>query len=156
MATNSNRLYRGDKDSMLFGVAAGLGEYFDIDPTLVRIAWIALAIASAGAALIAYILLAIIMPKQGSAAEQPSRVLRENLSELPEDAAEAISRNRNTERWGAPRNLFALILIGIGGVSLLANLGFFFWWSWDIMWPLVLIGIGAALLFRRFWRRDDD
>ena len=156
MITNSKRLQRSKKDSMLFGVAGGMAEYFDIDPTLVRIGWVVLIFASAGTALLAYIIFAIIMPQEEFSDAEPSEVVRENLSDLPGEAAEAISRNRNTEKWGTRRNLFALILIGIGGVFLLANLDFFFWWRWDILWPLVLIGIGAALLFGRFWRRGDD
>ena len=51
MTANHRRLYRSKTDSMLFGVAGGMAEYFDIDPTLMRAAWVVLIVASAGAAL---------------------------------------------------------------------------------------------------------
>ncbi|WRK51841.1 PspC domain-containing protein [Coprobacillaceae bacterium CR2/5/TPMF4] len=34
------RLYRSTHDRMIFGVCGGLAEYFDVDPTLVRLAWV--------------------------------------------------------------------------------------------------------------------
>ena len=58
---NPRRLYRS-QDRMLAGVAGGMAEYLDLDPTIVRISWIVVGLASAGMALIAYILLAIVIP----------------------------------------------------------------------------------------------
>ncbi len=64
---NPRRLYRSH-DRMLAGVAGGMAEYLDLDPTIIRIGWIIVALASAGMALIAYILLAIVIPTAPSAA----------------------------------------------------------------------------------------
>jgi len=59
----SKRLLRSS-NSMLCGVCAGLAEYFDLDPTLVRIAYAALTIFSAGfPGIILYIIMALIVPK---------------------------------------------------------------------------------------------
>lgn len=55
------KLYRVDNGKMLCGVCAGLAEYFNIDPTLVRLAW-AIFACCGGAGILAYILAAIIMP----------------------------------------------------------------------------------------------
>ena len=55
------KLYRSTKDKKLAGVCGGLGEYFNIDPTLVRLGFVALSIL-AGGGLIAYIIAAIIVP----------------------------------------------------------------------------------------------
>ena len=53
-------------DKMLCGVCAGLAEYFDLDPTLVRIGYAALSIFSACfPGLLLYIIMAIVMPKAG-------------------------------------------------------------------------------------------
>ena len=76
---------------MVFGVAAGLADYFDFDPALVRVAWVVAILASGGMALLAYIILAVVMPKKGSDTSASSEVVRENLSDLPEEAAEATS-----------------------------------------------------------------
>lgn len=52
------------KDSKLAGVCGGLAEYFDIDPTLIRVAYAVLSIFSAAfPGVILYIILALIMPK---------------------------------------------------------------------------------------------
>ncbi len=59
----SKRLYRSRTDRMLGGVCAGLGEYLDIDPTLVRVAWVVISLLG-GAGLLAYILCWIIIPEE--------------------------------------------------------------------------------------------
>ena len=56
------KLYKSRTDKKIDGVCAGIGEYFDIDPTLVRLVW-ALAILCAGTGLLAYIVAAIVMPR---------------------------------------------------------------------------------------------
>lgn len=57
------RLYRSEKNQMLCGVCGGIAEYFNIDPTLVRLAW-AIFTCVGGAGIFAYIIAAIIIPKQ--------------------------------------------------------------------------------------------
>jgi phage shock protein C len=59
------RLYRSEKDRMVAGVCAGLGEYFGIDPTLIRVAWVLATVLTALFPLfIAYFVLAIIIPSK--------------------------------------------------------------------------------------------
>ena len=50
-------------DRKLGGVCGGIAEYFDVDPTLIRLIWIALLLC-AGTGLIAYIAAAIVMPNK--------------------------------------------------------------------------------------------
>ena len=57
----SKRLYRSRQDSIIAGVCGGLGDYFDIDPTFLRILFIAMAFAF-GATLVLYILMWLIVP----------------------------------------------------------------------------------------------
>lgn len=60
---NGKRLYRSENNRMLCGVCAGIAEYFGIDPTLVRLAWV-LFCALGGSGVLAYILSAIIIPPE--------------------------------------------------------------------------------------------
>lgn len=61
----SKRLYRSRTESMLAGVCGGLAEYFNLDPTLVRIGYIILSLASAAfPGLLVYIILWIIIPEK--------------------------------------------------------------------------------------------
>lgn len=48
---------------MICGVCGGIGEYLNIDPTVIRLIWVILSIASFGTGLIAYIIAALIMPE---------------------------------------------------------------------------------------------
>ena len=64
--TMKKKLYRTDgKDKMLFGVCGGLAEYFDVDPTVVRVIW-ALCTLMAGFGILAYLVCALIIPKKSS------------------------------------------------------------------------------------------
>lgn len=55
------RLYRSTREKMLFGVCGGVAEYFDTDPTIIRLAWVVFSLLG-GSGVIAYIIAAIIMP----------------------------------------------------------------------------------------------
>ena len=62
--TTTKKLTRS-KDKMIGGVLAGLGKYFDVDPTIVRIAYVVLSIASIGfPGLIAYLIMWAIIPEE--------------------------------------------------------------------------------------------
>jgi phage shock protein PspC (stress-responsive transcriptional regulator) len=50
------------KDKKLCGVCGGIAEYFDMDPTVVRIIWLVLVLCC-GTGLLAYIIAALLMPK---------------------------------------------------------------------------------------------
>ncbi len=54
------KLYKSYKDKKIFGVCAGIANYFNIDPTIVRIIW-AILVLACGTGLLAYIVAALIM-----------------------------------------------------------------------------------------------
>ena len=56
------RLYKSNENKMIDGVCGGIAEYFGIDPTLVRLGW-ALFCALGGSGILAYIIVAIIIPR---------------------------------------------------------------------------------------------
>lgn len=60
---NGKRLFRSESNRMLCGVCAGIAEYFNLDPTLIRLAW-ALFCVLGGSGVLAYILAAIIIPPE--------------------------------------------------------------------------------------------
>ena len=59
----NKRLYKSRNDKMLGGVCGGIAEYFDMDPTLVRLGWV-LFCALGGSGILAYIVAAIVIPEQ--------------------------------------------------------------------------------------------
>ena len=48
---------------MVCGVCGGIGEYFNIDPTLIRLLWVLLSMGSCGTGLLIYIIAAVIIPE---------------------------------------------------------------------------------------------
>ena len=58
----NKRLYRSSTNCMLAGVCGGIAEYFNIDPTLVRLAWVLFS-ALGGSGVLAYIVAVIIIPR---------------------------------------------------------------------------------------------
>ena len=59
------RLYRSNTNRMLFGVAGGMADYFNMDPTIVRILWVLVALFG-GTGVLLYLIAAIIMPQEGN------------------------------------------------------------------------------------------
>jgi len=57
------RLYKSNTDKKLDGVCAGIAEYVDVDPTVIRLLWV-LATFFVGAGVLAYIIAAIVMPRK--------------------------------------------------------------------------------------------
>jgi phage shock protein C len=68
---NTRRLYRSRNDKQLAGVAGGMAEYLDIDPTLVRVLWI-LSVFLGGFTILLYVILAFIMPLAPAGPAGPS------------------------------------------------------------------------------------
>ena len=62
---NGKKLYRSDENKMLAGVCGGIAEYFGVDPTIVRLAWVVFSLLG-GSGVLAYILAAIIIPRDDS------------------------------------------------------------------------------------------
>lgn len=60
---SSKRLYKSREDKMICGVCGGIAEYFDVDPTLVRLGAVLLG-CSGGTGIVAYIVAAVIIPEK--------------------------------------------------------------------------------------------
>ena len=63
MGTSGKSLYRSDTNKVIGGVCGGLGEYFGIDPTAIRVVLVILMFAF-GTGLLAYIIAWLVMPKR--------------------------------------------------------------------------------------------
>jgi phage shock protein PspC (stress-responsive transcriptional regulator) len=118
-----NKIYRSRTNSMIAGICGGLGEYLNVDPTIVRVVAVLLVIPD-GIGLLAYIIGWVIIPRQ------------------PEVQAEVVT----PEKSERSRLLPGLALILIGLIFLLNNL--IPWFNIGYLWPLVLIVLGVALLLK--------
>ena len=61
--TMKKRLYKSSTDKKVCGVCGGIANYFDVDPTVIRLIWVIFTLVG-GSGLIAYIIAAIIMPDE--------------------------------------------------------------------------------------------
>jgi phage shock protein C len=117
------KLYRSRTNSMIAGVCGGLGEYLNVDPTILRVVAVLLIFAK-GIGLLAYLIGWVIIPRR------------------PVMEAEVVA----PEKSEFNRLLPGLALILIGLIFLLNNL--IPWFRFGYLWPLVLIVLGVALLIK--------
>ena len=60
----TDRPYRSNDDRIIAGVAGGLADYWNTDPSWIRIVWVVLAIVTGGLGLVVYIVMAIVVPQE--------------------------------------------------------------------------------------------
>ena len=138
------RLYRSRTDRVLSGVCGGLGEYFSVDSTIVRLVWTLLFLAG-GSGVLLYILAWIIIPPQPLGTKK--KVGKESFEDRIEEFGKEVEEwgeylGKRMEKRGPM--LFGSILILIG-LFLLIN-KFIPWFNLWQFWPVVLIIIGVWVL----------
>lgn len=142
----TKRLYRSGKDKILGGVAGGLGEYFEVDPTLIRLVF-ALAFLS-GFGFLAYILAWIIVPMDPKFEDKkPIEVeIEESIEKLGEDLTGAVQKGGNVaNKFGTDFRFWAgLVLVFFATSLLLQNI--FGFGLWQNFWPVILIALGFVLV----------
>ncbi len=168
------RLTRTHTDRMIAGVCGGLGQYFGVDPVIVRLIFVVLAVTTMVTPFI-YPLLWLVMPDSGSSTLPPTNAQAGASIPLPPGARfdpltgqplppPAVGRTtslREPESTPSPnaapnnRNrTLGLLLMGIGGMILFNNVGealdrIFGIDLSGIIFPILLVGLGVYLLRRR-------
>ena len=94
----STQLHRSSQDRLLCGVAGGLAESFKVDPTLVRVGFVALCFLSGGTAVLLYIVLALILPREGAGATAPAEVMWGNVRSILSEVMAAVREAADTIR----------------------------------------------------------
>lgn len=165
----TKKLRRSLKDSVIGGVAGGLGEYFGTDPVIFRILFIVLTFTGGGGVLI-YLLMWIFIPKAeasfvGGASNQASTGKtdpeatdtfeevkvegEETIKDVqPEGLSPEIKKNRKNG------NIIGGALLIMVGLFFLAD-DFFPWLSWEYLWPAALIIVGLAIIKMNFKGKND-
>ena len=145
------RLYRSTRDRVFAGVAGGLGDYFNVDPIIFRIGFIALALGG-GAGVLVYILLWIFVP-ESKKPFNPFFNDMENPFEQPKGEDTNIHGNdpmggfpptpqkRNAGLWGG------VMLITVGALFLISN--FVPHIDFGQLWPVIVIAVGVMLILNK-------
>lgn len=135
-------LSRMPKQGKIFGVCAGLADYFDMDVTLIRVLFVVATLFS-GFGVVLYLILAVVLPVNNEG-EKP---FEEKLTRLGKDLRDNkyLLRSRNYAGFG-------LVVLG---VWLLVGQFFpeIFDFKWNFVWPAVLILIGLSVIFRSGYDR---
>jgi len=152
------RLYKSRKERVIWGVAGGMAEYFEVDPTLVRLAWVLVAFSGVG--VLAYIVASLIIPEAPYETAPGSRTTRESgevpvagqgtvptapaeggVLEWPKDGRRDEPRPKSMV--SDPRT-FGLILVLLGAVLMVRRVIPSF--VLNNLWPVALILLGAYLV----------
>jgi phage shock protein C len=142
----SRRLTRS-RDAIVGGVAAGVANWLRADPALVRIAWAILVPLTGGAALLAYIVAWIVVPEEPrrtSAATDAAAASAAGASETEAVADDARAADRTAYLIGGGLVLLGLWFLVREYVPAI---------RWDLVWPVVLVVAGLAVLVTASRRR---
>jgi len=140
---SQKQLYRSTTNHMIGGVAGGIGEYFAIDPTIVRLGFILLTFAN-GVGLLLYIVMWVIMPENSHSPHMPKEQLKFNAEEFRNtvnNGAKQLQSERAKGWWG-------WLLIAIGLYFIVQNFGLLDLFDVGRFWPILLVGLGAIFLVR--------
>jgi phage shock protein C len=129
----SKQLYRSKENKILAGVCAGIAEYFEIDPTIVRIIWL-LSIFT-GIGIIAYLICWLIMPEKSFS---PFKSSADSSEAFDTKETSAIDKDKS-------KRILGIALIIIGSLFMLDK--FFRWFNMDLIIPLGIIAVGIYILF---------
>ena len=147
-----SRLCKSQYDRIMVGVCGGLAEHFEIDPVLVRLAFVLIGFAG-GIGVVAYALLAVMMPVPDAGAAPVDPPLGSPIRDpyaRGQIGREPIPYRASEVATASLRNTVALLMVVAGVAVFLANVGAFRWFNWGTFWPTVFIGIGLALVAVRF------
>lgn len=136
----NRRLYRCRNDRRIAGVAAGLAEFYGLDPTLMRVLWFLSIFVTGGLSILLYFGLVIIVPLEPVTAEEAAVVAA---------GGEAVDGHLHASRGaGSGRGTMFLgaVLILFGALALVDALLPTWTDSWRYLWPAFLVGVGALLI----------
>lgn len=160
----TDRLYRSNDDRMIAGVAGGVAENLDADPSIIRIVWALLIFLTGGIALLVYIVMAIVVPErpEGMTAPAADDATAAGASEpVPEGSwrapdgstvplagapAGSTGGRRRRDRDDRTRGglVAGLVLIVLGGFFLVRQ--FLPTFDMSLWWPTAAIALGVLLV----------
>ena len=180
----STHLYRSREDRMLAGVAGGLADLWDADPSLVRVIWALLVVFTGGIALVVYIVMAIVVPEASdeprwTGVPAPTAGTLPGASDLPaggspgptgadwqtsrfeaRDQRRAARREARADRQTSRSDnragpiVFGVVLVLVGVFALVRE--YLPEIDWDWFWPIVLIAVGVLVLVLAVRPRPDE
>lgn len=146
----SRQLMRDTRRGVLGGVAAGFGDYLQVDPVLVRIGFALLAFAH-GIGFLLYAVCWVLMPVRQTVAAAPVATPMPAADESGYPAAAPGSPPAAAPDVAGAQLAIGAVLVAFGTLLLGHNLDWFHWPHWlrfDTLWPLLLVALGLGLMAR--------
>jgi phage shock protein C len=155
------RFYRSTTDRVIGGVAAGLAEYFSLDPVLIRLLFVLFALFGGGGVLV-YIIFWIVIPEKPMNLNQNQNQPTMETTQNPQEGNTYSSRPADPElKKDVPAEkkkkgslIGGLVLITVGAIFLADE--FFPGVDFGDLWPLILIVVGAGLLINTFAKKQSS
>jgi phage shock protein C len=146
-ATVPRRLTRNPRRGVVAGVAAGLGEYLDVDPVLVRLGFVLLAFVH-GLGVLFYLACWFVVPRRDALPDAGSQA--PGFETVRDAGAQLAAEVRAAAPDAASAQLAVGSILVLAGALLLAhNLDWLRWPWWmrfDTLWPLLLVALGVGLI----------
>lgn len=144
----TERLYRSRSDRVLAGVCGGLAEWLKVDPSLIRIAWVVLALATAVVPFVVlYIVMAVVVPERPVGAAPPSWGPVPPGPEAPGPGPGPQAPSGGQTRSEDLAVVFGALLVVVGLVFLVDR-----WFAiridWGLVWPAALVAVGLLLVLQ--------
>jgi phage shock protein C len=143
----AKKFYRSRTERMIGGVCGGLAEYFNIDPTVVRLAAVALTLAG-GSGVLAYLIFWLVVP------QQPLNLSGDEKKPESSGSGES-SVDRESTDAGTAALFFGVLLTVLGFLFLVGNFISFAWLSFSRLWPLILIAIGIIIVLKGTGKKQN-
>lgn len=140
-----NTIKRSKKDRIISGVCGGIGEYFNIDPTLIRLGYMIFIFISFGTGLLVYFIASLIIPEDGDEV-----IYQDNMEDEEYYNQEKYEQNERTRKN-------TILLLGTGfiilGIFLVArnifpSIFYQFRFLWNL-WPLLFIVLGVYMIYQQ-------
>lgn len=139
-------LYRSVGNRIIFGVCGGLGEYFEIDPIIFRIIFLALTFGG-GSGIFIYILLAILIPKERPVSSDIPEEASNNI-DLKKRTNGLVSELRDSRLARSRNNWLGWIIVIFGSILLLDQIFPKNFFNWNLLWAAAIIIMGLYILTR--------
>jgi phage shock protein C len=148
----NKKLYRSRTNVMLGGVCAGLGDYFSIDPTFIRLFFVLLVFGN-GIGFMLYLILWIVLPAEDQPQADIGQTVRLGSEEIADRARSIGDDIRTSIHNPHPKTGLiigsGLIILGVYYFLRSLDISWLQWLNYDIVWPLIIIAAGVFLIIRR-------
>jgi phage shock protein PspC (stress-responsive transcriptional regulator) len=149
----AKELYRDKQRASIGGVCAGLADYFSIDVTLVRALFL-VALFGFGSGVLLYIILWIVIPEKKIDFNATGPTVDYTVNDSGEASPVDETKLKKMRRKNNESVIGGLVLLTLGVIFLADE--FIPWFEFDKLWPLILVAVGAGIIWNNSKNKKDQ